>query len=61
MAEQYQCVPLRKTTYGVLVAIADSLNMESLNFLEEAYWNDMELRVAMEADIQIAIEEIYTE
>lgn len=59
MASQYCCVPLRKSSYGVLVALADPLDMQVLNFLEEAFWNGIELLVATESNIEAAIEEIY--
>ena len=58
MASEYRCVPLRKSSYGVLVALADPLDMETLNFLEEAFWNDIEQLVATESNIEAAIEDI---
>jgi serine/threonine protein kinase len=58
-ATLYHCIPLRKTAYGVLVAVADPLDMEMLNFLEEAFWNDIELRVAAESEIDAMVEEVY--
>ena len=59
MASRYRCMPLRKSAYGVLVVVADPLDMELLNFLEEAFWNDIELMVASESNILEAIEEHY--
>ncbi len=55
-----QCVPLRETQYGVLVVLADPLDMNALNRLESLYRKPVDFLVAAKSDINAAIDRLYS-
>lgn len=59
-ATEKQCVPLRETQYGVLVVMADPLNMNTINRLETLYAKPVDFLVAAQSDITAAINRLYS-
>ena len=59
MAEKALVVPLRRTQYGVLVAMVDPLDMETTNNLETLFGENVDPLVAIEAEVRRVIERIY--
>lgn len=59
LAERYLAVPMKRSQYGVLVGMADPLDMEALNRLESIYEESIDPLVALESDVRAAIERVY--
>ncbi len=59
LAERFLAVPMKRSPYAVVVAMADPLDTEALNRLEETFGANIEPLVATESDIRAAIERIY--
>jgi serine/threonine protein kinase len=55
-----QCVPLRETQYGVLVVLADPLDMNTINRLESLYKKPVDFLVAAKADLDAALDRLYS-
>jgi len=58
-AEARKCVALRRIGGRALVAMADPLDFNTLNVLEEIYGGQVVLRIATESDIADAVRRIY--
>ncbi len=58
-AERHLALPMKRTQFGVLVAMADPLDMEALNRLEETFGETIEPLVATETDVRAAIARVY--
>ncbi len=54
-AERFLAIPVRRTPYAIAVAMADPLDMEALNALEESLRTSIEPMVATASDIRAAI------
>jgi len=55
VAERHLVLPMKRVQFGVLVAMADPLDMEALNHLEELFGESIEPLVATETDVRAAI------
>jgi serine/threonine protein kinase len=53
------CAPVKKSENGVVVAVADPLDMRALNRLETAYGEPVELCIATGTEIRDAIDNIF--
>ena len=58
-AKTRKCVPLHRVGGRALVAMADPLDFNTLNVLEEIYGGQVVLRIATDSDIAAAIGRIY--
>ena len=58
-AKRHLALPMKRTRFGVLVAMADPLDMEALNRLEAAFGESIEPLVATETDLRAAITRVY--
>ena len=58
-AERTLAIPMRRSQYGVLVAMADPLDMESINRLEAHFGESVDPLVAIESEILRVIEKLY--
>jgi serine/threonine protein kinase len=58
-AERHLALPMKRAQFGVLVAMADPLDMEALNRLEAAFGETIEPLVATETDVRAAIARVY--
>ena len=54
-ASRFHVLPIRRTPYAIVVAMADPLDMEALNALEQALQSSIEPVVATASDIRSAI------
>ncbi len=61
LAEHYLAIPMKRSQYGVLVGMADPLDMEALNRLEEVFEESIDPLVALESDVRAAIARVYAE
>lgn len=52
-------LPLRRSRYGILVAMADPLDMVTLNRIESHFGEEVDPLVALESDLRAAIDELY--
>ncbi len=59
VAEKHLVLPMKRTRFGVLVAMVDPLDMEALNVLETAFGESIEPLVATEADLRAAIARVF--
>ena len=59
-AERTLAIPMRRSQYGVLVAMADPLDMESINLLESHFGESVDPLVAIESEILRVIERVYS-
>ena len=59
VAEKALAVPMRRSQYGVLVAMVDPLDMETINNLEAHFGENVDPLVAIEAEVRRVIERIY--
>ena len=59
MAEKALAIPMRRSQYGVLVAMADPLDMESINRLEAHFGENVDPLVAIESEILRVIDRVY--
>lgn len=53
-------LPLRRSQYGVLVAMVDPLDMETINRLETHFGEDVDPMVAVEEELRQAIDRVYS-
>lgn len=53
------CAPVRKSENGVVIAVADPLDMRALNRLETAFGEPVELCIATGTEIRDAIDNIF--
>jgi type IV pilus assembly protein PilB len=60
-AERHLALPMKRAQFGVLVAMADPLDMEALNRLEAVFADTIEPLVATETDVRAAIARVYGE
>lgn len=60
IVEHHLALPLRRTKYGVLVAMFDPLDMEAINILEGHLGVSIDPVVATESDLRDTIERIYS-
>ncbi len=58
-AERHLTLPMKRAQFGVLVAMADPLDMEALNRLEEIFGESIEPMVATETDVRAAIARVH--
>ncbi len=58
-AERHLALPMKRAQFGVLVAMADPLDMEALNRLESTFGETIEPLVATETDVRAAIARVY--
>jgi len=60
VAEKALAIPMRRSQYGVLVAMADPLDMESINRLEAHFGENVDPLVAIESEILRVIDRVYS-
>ena len=58
-AEAAMAVPVRRSSYGVLVAMADPMDMEAINRLESLFSDNVDPLMALESDVRGAIDRLY--
>ncbi|HEO72718.1 MAG TPA: hypothetical protein ENN80_15785, partial [Candidatus Hydrogenedentes bacterium] len=60
-ARKRRCIPIRRESGRILVAMADPLDLAALNEIERLCKGQAEVRIAPESAIMKAIERVYTE
>ena len=60
VAERTVAIPMRRSQYGVLVAMADPLDIESINRLEAHFGESVDPLIAIESEILRVIERVYS-
>lgn len=58
-AERYSVLPVRRSRYGVTVAMADPLDMEAIHFLEGAFGESIDPLVAVGSEVLAKIVSVY--
>ena len=58
-ARSRKCIPVRRIGERVMVVMADPLDLNTINVLEEIYGGQVELRIATETDILDAVDRVY--
>ena len=59
VAEAVLAVPVRRSSYGVLVAMADPMDMEAINVMEGLFHDNVDPLMALESDVREAIDRLY--